>query len=500
MIASRNRQLLAGAAALLAPLAGLAQSNTSRVYTHVVGFVYDSLARRPLVGADVHLQRVATPDEGGATVERTVVSDERGAFSFDDVSTGDYVLGFFHTSADSLGVTMPLRRIEVRSEKPVRVDLAIPSQAGIITLVCARSALSDSSALLMGYVRDAATTAPDAKSVVALQWAELVIGKAGVRQETKRITTPTRQDGWYAFCNVPVDNLMELRVARGADTSGAIATDLVGRQVVRRDLYIGSATRITLDDTTSIKIGAMPGERAITWRGPAQLAGRVRSSDGRPLVGARVSVVASDVTATTSDSGKFILTGLPSGSQTLNARALGFIPGHATVQLLTGGAQNVADVSLTSLKSFLDTIRVTATRVFNSDADGFESRKRSGQGHFIDRAQIERRQATQASSLLQMIPRVEVMPSAAGLFGRVVAFRKPFTFEGYCRPDLYVDGVLFPAGNMEIDEALNPDQIEGIEVYTKPALAPVQFTNNMSGCGSIVVWRRKTPARVNKRK
>jgi hypothetical protein len=44
---------------------------------------------------------------------------------------------------------------------------------------------------------------------------------------------------------------------------------------------------------------------------------------------------------------------------------------------------------------------------------------------------------------------------------------------------------------MEIDDVAIPDDIEGIEVYTKPGLAPAQFTNNMSGCGSIVVWTRK---------
>ena len=88
---------------------------------------------------------------------------------------------------------------------------------------------------------------------------------------------------------------------------------------------------------------------------------------------------------------------------------------------------------------------------------------------------------------------------AKRIFGHVVAFRKPFAFEGYCRPDLYVDGVLFRGGDLEIDEVLNPDQIDGIEVYTKPALAPMQFANNMSGCGSIVVWRRKTPDPQRKR-
>jgi len=100
-------------------------------------------------------------------------------------------------------------------------------------------------------------------------------------------------------------------------------------------------------------------------------------------------------------------------------------------------------------------------------------------------------QATAASDLLRMIPRVEVLASGVGFFGHVVAFRKPFAFEGYCRPDLYVDGYLFPSGDMEIDDVAIPDDLEGIEVYTKPGLAPAQFTNNMSGCGSIVVWTRK---------
>jgi len=45
---------------------------------------------------------------------------------------------------------------------------------------------------------------------------------------------------------------------------------------------------------------------------------------------------------------------------------------------------------------------------------------------------------------------------------------------------------------LEIDAAVNPAEIQAIEVYTKPASAPAQFTNNMSGCGSIVVWTRMT--------
>ncbi|HUQ80372.1 MAG TPA: carboxypeptidase regulatory-like domain-containing protein [Gemmatimonadaceae bacterium] len=477
MSSCRAVGILVLASSLTVASSGVSQtaSSSSRTGAQISGVVYDSLARRPLAGADVQLQRIRGADIAKQEEIRATVTDESGAYTFESVEEGTYVLGFFHLTSDSLGVAMPTRQIAVRAAKPIRADLAVPSHAGLIALVCGRNAVSHTSALLMGFVRDAETLAPQESSVVVLQWDEILLGKGGVRGETKRITTQPGGDGWYAFCNVPVENVMHLRVARGADTSGLVAADLVGREVVRRDLYIGSSIR-----------------------GRASVSGRVVSTDGRPLASARLSLEGSDVEATTNERGEFALTGLPSGSQTLNARALGFLPDRRTVHLLTGRAQNEVVISLTSLKVFRDTIRVTATRAYTSDANGFESRKRAGQGHYIDRAQIERQQVIFASDLLRMLPRVEVMQSAVGLFGHVVAFRKPFAFEGYCRPDLYVDGALFPSGDMEIDDMVNPAEIRGIEVYTKPSLAPAQFANNMSGCGSIVVWTQRT--RIQDRK
>lgn len=485
----RAIRFLVLAAALTVASSAVAQTASSPTGAQITGIVYDSLSHRPLAGADVQLQRVRGAGTDTQQV-RTATADQSGAFTFDSIEEGTYVLGFFHLLVDSLGVAMPTRQIQVRAAQRLRVDLAVPSHAGLIALACGRNAVSDSSALLMGFVRDAATLRPPEHSVVVLQWDELVIGKGGARGERRQVTTRPREDGWYAFCNVPVGNMMQLRVTRGADTSGVVAADLVGRQVVRRDLYIGSGTRVSLSDSASLDSGLTPGGQRTVWRGSATVSGRILSSDDRPLANARVALEGSDAAATTNDRGEFALSGVPSGSQTLIARALGFVPERRAVHLLTGHAPNEVVVRLTSLKLFLDTIRVTATRVYASDDNGFEGRKRAGQGHYIDRAQIERQHATAASDLLRMIPRVEVMASGAGFFGHVVAFRKPFTFEGYCRPDLYVDGFLFPSGDMEIDDMVIPDDIEAIEVYTKPGLAPAQFTNNMSGCGSIVVWTR----------
>lgn len=167
---------------------GFAQANGSGA--HLRGVVYDSLNRRPLSGADVHLHRLGGIVDS-ATIEFTTVADERGVFEFNDVAVGDYLLGFFHVSLDSLGVAMPMRQVEVRSTSPITIDLAVPSHEGIIALVCGRNSISDTTALLMGVVRTAETAVPAQPSVVALQWDEVVIGKGGVHGETRGVTTPT---------------------------------------------------------------------------------------------------------------------------------------------------------------------------------------------------------------------------------------------------------------------------------------------------------------------
>ena len=436
MSPSQAIRFLVLASSLTVASSAAAQTASSPMGAQIAGIVYDSLARRPLAGADVQLQRVRGVGTNTQPEVRTATADQSGAFTFESVGEGTYVLGFFHLLVDSLGVAMPTRQIQVRDAQRLRVDLAVPSHAGLIALACGPSAVSDTSALLMGFVRDAETLMPPEHSVVVLQWDEIVLGQGGARGETRHIMAQPRGDGWYAFCNVPVDNVPQLRVARGTDSSGVVSADLVGRQVARHDLYIGSGTRVSLSDSAAVAAGLTPDGPRSVWRGRAAVSGRILSSDDRPLANARVLLEGSDATATTNDRGEYALGGLPSGSQTLIARALGFLPERRTVHLLTGHAPNEVVVRLTSLKHLVDTVRVTAKRVYTIDANGFDSRRRAGQGH-------------------------------------------------------YIDGYLFPSGDMEIDDVVIPDDIEGIEVYTKPGLAPAQFTNNMSGCGSIVVWTRK---------
>jgi len=453
----------------------------------VRGIVYDSLTHQVLRGATVQI--LSATDDSDSAFSRFATTDELGAYRLDSIPSGEYMVGFFHPALDSLGLDLTPRAVLVQQGNTARIDLGIPSHKGAIEMLCGKAGATDTSALIVGFVRDA-TTARPANAKVLLQWRELVIGRGTIQQEGQQLETSTRSDGWYALCNVPVNALMELRAVSQSDTTGAIAANLVAQHLSRRDLYVGPTTRVPRPASDSAFINRLTDTPSEMWSGPARLTGEVHDPNGRPVPHARVSVVGGATEAMTNENGEFTLVDLPSGSQTLNVRALGFVPERETVHLLLGDSQNSAALTLTTLKAMLDTIRVTASRVFDADVNGFQARKRAGIGRFVDRAAIDRRQPTNPSDVLHMIPGVEVLSAGVGFFGKVVAMRSPFG-GGMCHPDLYVDGVYFRSGTAELDDLVLPDEIEGIEIYTRQSQAPMQFANRMSGCGSIVVWRQE---------
>jgi hypothetical protein len=458
------------------------------------GTVFDSLGKRVLAYATVQMLGDVATDSGSA-VSRFATADERGAYLIEGIPPGTYTVGFFHPMLDSLGIDLPLRRLEVRQGRN-RVDLAIPSHVGLITLVCGRSALSDTTAAVVGFVRRIDEATSVAAASVLLQWSDLVVRRGVIGSEDQQIVTPTRADGWYAFCNVPIGWMMQLRAACGADTTGGIPAALVARQVLQQDLFVGPTTRVIAPPSDSVGADSLAGLPGRVWSGPATLRGTVRRVDGRPIGGAKASVGGTAAVATTNESGVFVLEHLPAGSQSLDVRAIGFVPEHHVLVLDPRERSNSAEITMTDLRAYLDTIRVTASRIYSTDPTGFISRQRAGVGHFIDRATIEKQNPFYPSDLVRMTPRVDVAQAAAGYFGRFIYMK----YLGHvCRPTLYVDGFFYKPDEAQLDDLVAPDQIEGMEIYTSQSQAPVQFTNTMSGCGSIVVWTRRAP-RANQKK
>ena len=66
--------------------------------------------------------------------------------------------------------------------------------------------------------------------------------------------------------------------------------------------------------------------------------------------------------------------------------------------------------------------------------------------------------------------------------------------ESRCVPSLFVDGQPWPSESADLS-GIVPEDIEGIEVYTRAALAPPRFQGERARCGVILVWLRTGAAR-----
>src|SRR5205085_7601030 len=129
---------------------------------------------------------------------------------------------------------------------------------------------------------------------------------------------------------------------------------------------------------------------------------------------------------------------VPAGSQTLETRAIGYARDQRPVVLPAGGDTTVA-ITLTSVKHVLDTIHVTAERVYNRDSFGFERRKRlGGWGYFFDEADVRRRRPYDVFQFLYDVPSVRLWQQG---FNRTIMMHREGLAGEWCEPELYIDGV-----------------------------------------------------------
>lgn len=446
--------------------------------TTISGVVFDSLTMRGLAGASVQIA-----DANGRAWSQTVTADDGGGFRITDVPAGTFLLGFFHPKLDSLLLASQVLRVDVRNEQPVQVRLAIPSAASIVRSLCGAKAVSDSTGLLIGYLRSAESSMPRPSGTVTVRWTEIIIQRNSIQRETPTVNASTGTTGLFAVCGLPIGTPLLLHAASATDSSGSFELTVPPTGLLHRDVFIAP-----LDRTTVAVSDSAPAVEML--RGSGLLRGQVVGATGRPIPGARVMVWGTGIETTTNTDGQFSLTQLPAGTHTLEVRAVGFAPAQRAVDIVQGAA-GATEVELATLGITLDTVRVTAQRVYASQRlTDFERRlkMRTGTGHLIDETEIERRRPLVLTDLLRTIPGVQVLPGRRS--GDDVYMRGGMAIlgSGLCRPDLYVDGVrvvndpLFPFNSMA-----PMSEIRAVEVYPHAALVPAEL-QTLNGCGVIVVW------------
>ncbi len=429
----------------------------------VSGVVLDSIARAPLGGAIVQLVGADTL----ARLSRTTTSDSLGRFAFAAVPAGRYMLGFFHQMLDSLGVEPLLREVHVDGRESVSADLAIPSSSRLRARICGVRSATDTGTLVLGIVRDARTHVPAPDAGVLGVWVELSFRPEGVRHDVPRLTVTTAQNGWFAMCHVPSAGMIALMANRGGDSTHLIEVEIPAGRFVRRDLYLGPA------------------------RGAgARLTGVVTTTVGGPVAGAQIGIRDGPETRA-NEQGEWTLTDAPLGTRMLEVRAVGFHPHHMAVDVVAGAPPILT--ALSTMKSVLDTVTVTASRLRDQNIIDFLQRRRNGIGRYITAEDIARRRPAVTSELFRVVPGMRV--ERTGLGETQIQMRG--TFEELCSPGVYIDGQFMrDLSADDIDTWVNPNEVGGIEIYTGPG-TPVQFTPGMAGgglaqqvCGSVVIWTK----------
>jgi hypothetical protein len=469
--------LLTALALAVAPAArAKAQESTPRdtLTTTVSGVVFDSLTGKPLAGAIVQLVADRNPAKVvGAT------SGTDGGFQMAGISPGSYIIGFLHPALDSLGLVVAPRPLEIASSAPVNVALAVPSAATVRDRLCAPGFAGDSTGMLIGFVRDADRGVPLASATVVVMWRELVI-QNGVHARRREIPVKTNGEGWYALCGVPTDGPITARAELGSHSSGFVEISVAPYRMLHRDFGIpgdSAVVKVAVDDSA----GAAASQTV--RRGSARLTGTVSDERGRPLSGAQLLVWGSGVTGSTREDGSFMLVSLPAGSQTLEVRYVGYAPDRVTVDLVSRATRSVA-VTLDRHADVLGEVTIYGEpSERRRDLTGFVQRSKSGFGHFLTRADIEKRHPFEFSDLFDMIPGFRVVRDTSGI--RRILSKRGDNISGPCEPTFYINGMKLTKV-FEIDALIVPSDIAAMEAYADPAGAPTQDIADW--CGSILIW------------
>jgi hypothetical protein len=251
--------------------------------------------------------------------------------------------------------------------------------------------------------------------------------------------------------------------------SGVVEVTSAPRGVFRRDLALGP-----------VPVAADAPART----GQAAVRGVVRRASGRPVEGAHVIVIDTRGDAHTRDDGTFAIGGLPSGTYTVEARAVGLVPRRVAVDLSTR-ATATAELVLDQHVATLDRVVVRGKRSARDTRldDIVDRQKRNGFGHFVNAAALERRAVSRLTDGLRTVPGLQVVPSPRGVTN-VVRGRLG------CVPDVFLDGMRIQGGADDLDMIVSPPTVMGVEVFLGIAAVPVQFARYGNECGAVLVWTK----------
>jgi hypothetical protein len=463
-----------GALALLALSLCTRPLRAQSTFGRIEGVVTDSAHARWPEGASVLAIRTEPPEHsGGATV------DNRGRYRIDSLPAGRYMVELASPFLDSLEITLPPREVTVEAGRASKLDFAFPSGRTLRAGACPGLTLKAGTGALIGRVVDADTDVPLKDAQVAVAWREMAIDRQSLTpQMTERSgAVATDSLGRYRLCGVPTDDWIVVQVQRGGRAGSDVRVmvpDSAGVGVRNLSLSAPASRPIFAPaDSASDSTVTLP-----PLTGTASVSGVVRGVGGLPLGEAQVRVVGARGTAVSDARGRFSLGDLPSGTQVLEVRRIGYLLAQQPVELRSGRTVT-QDVQLRRIVT-LDSIRVLAQR---SRYREFEfNRKANRFGKFFTADSIEQRHPLYTSDLFRVTPGFKVAGFA--LDAVVKSSRGASSISrGECSPNIVIDGMPHQEINL-----ISPSDVGALEIYRPDEPGPLQYNE---GCGVIVIWSKR---------
>ncbi|HEX6317210.1 MAG TPA: carboxypeptidase regulatory-like domain-containing protein [Gemmatimonadaceae bacterium] len=481
----------AGAHAQAAPPVA-AQDTTNRLGS-LLGTVFDSVRNAPLVGATVFL--LGTPRIG--------LTNERGLFTVDSVPPGKHKVHVAHELLDSLGISMVTDSFEVAPGERKVLELGVPSGETLVVLSCAPATRRLGPSAIIGRLLDADTDQPVAGARVSFAWSELSLA-AGLKRVPKVLGATANQDGVFRICGVPSEVEGTLQAERGGITTAEIKVTFIGQPLVIQGLRIGNANTVAKADVDTSQVsapGRAVGEQrfsAVNYqKGQAILRGKVVNANGVPIANARVEVEGTNARALTNAEGAFSLAELPSGTQSVVARQLGFAPVSQAVDLSTREVANTV-ITMSQPVQMLDPVVVRAESDMGLENIGFVERRRGMSGTFMDAEEIMKRGPNMLTDVFRTVPSLRVVPVSP--YDYAVESARGNMLGGSC-VKYWLDGTPYdPVFPGDVDRMIPPYNIAAIEVY-QGSTVPIQFTSaNASNCAVIVIWSKYYASRPTRKR
>jgi protocatechuate 3,4-dioxygenase beta subunit len=431
-------------------------------FATIYGVAVDSIRQQPLSKAIIAVEGT----------NRITLADGAGNYRIDSIPPGSYRISIAHPVLDTLGMTVMTLPMVMRPGEVIEVDLATPSPARVISLRCPPGMLQRfGPGALMGQVYDPDSLKAAVGAKVQLVYQETLLGFKGQPIVRDAIVDST---GTYKICGLPRPVAGKLQVFRNGVSTGQVDVDIEGGLGLR-SLTIAVAQVATITDTA--------GKTRRLLSGNSRLAGRVVNTAGRPVESARVSVDGAAPVAITNERGEFTLDSLPSGTQTVEVRKIGYAATEQPVEL---SIRAVARTTVTLDVAELAPVRIIAGSDRVLEDLGYADRKRRGIGTFIDGDQIAQ-QAVRFSDAMRTVPGIRVQPAGNGR-STIVNSRDPVRGCVVTWVDNMMWREMMPG---DFDDFVLPSEVRAVEVYSSNT-APAQFQMpGSTSCATIVVWTNR---------